>query len=158
MKYSAVMCPDGLFAHVSGPFAGRKHDMQMYRESGLPDCIRRHAFVDGQQYHVIADQGYTLDGFIVTAFPRGREMTPLQQEFNARLTRARISVEWGFGYIANYWKVLELKNKQKVLLSALGKEYLVCALLENLRTCVEEGNNCSRAFELRPPALAEYLA
>ena len=44
----------------------------------------------------------------------------------------------------------------KINLSAVGKMYVVCALLENAHTCLY-GNLVSSKFELQPPSLCEYF-
>ena len=44
----------------------------------------------------------------------------------------------------------------KLNLSAIGKMYVVSALLENARTCLY-GNIVSMTFELEPPALEQYF-
>ena len=42
-------------------------------------------------------------------------------------------------------------------LSAVGKMYFVCALLENAQTCLC-GNQVSEMLEIAPPSLNEYFS
>ena len=51
---------------------------------------------------------------------------------------------------------VEFKRQAKLNLSAVGKVYYICALLENARTCLY-GNIVSSFFELSPPTLGEYF-
>ena len=48
------------------------------------------------------------------------------------MSEVRVSVEWIFADIVNYFKFLDLKkNLKKIGLIAVGKMYLSCALIQN---------------------------
>ena len=67
------------------------------------------------------------------------------------------SVEWLFGDIVNYFKFLDLKKNFKIVLSQVGKMYIVCAILHNaLRSLY--GNTTSQFSDLDPPSLEDYFA
>ena len=72
------------------------------------------------------------------------------------MSSVRISVEWLFGDIVNYFAFLDFKKKHKLFQAPIGKMYLVCALLTNARTCLY-GNITSEYFRLDPPSLEEYF-
>ena len=76
--------------------------------------------------------------------------------FNGSMSSVRVSVEWLFGDILNYFKFLDFKKNLKVGLSNIGKTYVVCALMRNALTCLY-GNQTSEFFELDPPSLQEYF-
>ena len=76
--------------------------------------------------------------------------------FNQSMSQVRIAVEWVFGDIINYFKFLDFKKNLKIGLSAVGKFYIVSALLRNALTCLY-GNSTSNFFQLDPPALNEYF-
>ena len=57
----------------------------------------------------------------------------------------RVSVEWLLGDILNYFKFLDLKKNLKIGLNAVGKMYIVCALLNNARSCLY-GSQTSNYF------------
>ena len=65
---------------------------------------------------------------------RGAVLTLHQQEFNKSMSNARVSVEWVFNDIINCFKFLDFKKNLKVGLSAVGKMYIVCALMQNAHT------------------------
>ena len=67
-----------------------------------------------------------------------------------------MSVEWVFGDVVKYFTFTDFKKNLKLGQSAVGKIYIVCALLRNALTCLY-GNNTAAFFELRPPALEEYF-
>jgi hypothetical protein len=72
------------------------------------------------------------------------------------MSRVRVSVEWVFGDIVNYFKFLDFKKNLKIGLSTVGKIYSVCALLRNALTCLY-GSNTSSFFQVNPPTVQEYF-
>ena len=72
------------------------------------------------------------------------------------MNEARISVEWIFGDIINYFKFLDFKKKFKSDLSPVGKMYMVCPLFHNARAYLY-GNATSTYFDCEPPTLEEYF-
>ena len=66
------------------------------------------------------------------------------------MSQSRTYVEWIFGYIINYFKFLDFEKGLIVYLSAVGKKYTACAMIENPRTCLYS-NATSEYF--RVPAI-----
>ena len=56
--------------------------------------------------------------------------------YNKAMSAVRMSVEWLLGDIVNYFKFLDFKKNLKISLSAVGKMYIVCAILRNALTCM----------------------
>ena len=83
--------------------------------------------------------------------------TPQMRDFNSAMSRVRISVEWLFGDISTYFKFIDFKKNLKIGMSAVGKQYIVCALMRNALTCLY-GNNTSEYFQLDPPNVETYFA
>ena len=77
--------------------------------------------------------------------------------YNKSMSSVRVSVEWIFGDIVNYFKFMDFKKKLKIGLSQVGKMYIVAAFLRNALTCLY-GNETSQFFELDPPTLQEYFS
>ena len=88
---------------------------------------------------------------------RQRLLTPQQQAYNGSMSAVRSSVEWLFSDIVNYFKFLDFKKKLKTGLSQVGKMYIVCAILQNVLTCLY-GNSTSQFFDLDPPSLEDYFS
>ena len=86
---------------------------------------------------------------------RGLHLTPLQRQFNTAMSSVRASVEWVFGDIINYFSFLDFKKNLKLGLSAVGKMYIVCALLTNARSCLYP-TSTSGFFNLGTPTLQEH--
>ena len=68
----------------------------------------------------------------------------------------RCPVEWLFSDIVNYFKFLDFKKNLKIGLSQVGKMFIVCAILQNVLTCLY-GNSTSQFFDLDPPSLEDHF-
>ena len=101
------------------------------------------------------DPAYPLRVHLQGPF-KGAIITPQMQAFNSAISTVRISVEWLFGDITNYFKFVDFKKNLKICLSSVGKMYIVCAILHNALTCLY-GNQTSSYFDLNPPSLQEYF-
>ena len=67
---------------------------------------------------------------------KGARLTPQQTDYNKSMSKVRVSVEWVFSDILNYFAFLDFKKNLKVHLSSVGKMYLICGLLHNARICL----------------------
>ena len=76
--------------------------------------------------------------------------------FHTAMSACRISVEWLFGDVINYFKFLDYKKNLKIGMSNVGKMYVGCSILRNALTCLY-GNQPSEYFQLEPPTLEEYF-
>ena len=109
-----------MFLSVVSTAEGRKHDAGMLADSGLLADLQRNAFsLTGQPLCLYGDPAYPLRVHLQCPF-RNAVLTPQMQEFNAAMSALRISVEWLFGDIINYFKFLDFKNNLKVGLSSVG--------------------------------------
>ena len=72
------------------------------------------------------------------------------------MSAVRVSVEWIFGDIINYFKFMDLKEKLKIGLSAVGKMYLVCGLLHSAQASLYK-TAASKYFDINPPSFGEYF-
>jgi len=83
-------------------------------------------------------------------------LTRDMRDFNTAMSKLRVSVEWLFGDVGNYFKFTDYKKTPKLGMSAVGKQYIVSALMRNAHTCMY-GNNNSAYFQLQPPTLDNYF-
>ena len=72
------------------------------------------------------------------------------------MNNVRVSVEWLFKEILTYFAFVDFKKNLKIGLSAIGKMYVVCALLTNARTCLYKSQT-SNVFGVEPRMLEEYF-
>lgn len=133
------------------------HDAGMLMASGFLDDLQQHAYsVTGQPMCVYGDPAYPLRVHLQAPF-RNAVLTHQMEEFNSSMSAVRVSVEWMFGNIINYFKFLDFKKNLKIGLSPIGKMYIVCAILRNAMTCLY-GNQTSSFFNMDPPTLQNYFA
>jgi hypothetical protein len=150
-----VVTPNGLIAHLHGPVEGRRHDAFMLNTSGLLPLLQQLVKPNGEPYVLYGDPAYGLTQNILAPF-KGARITANEQAFNKKMSKVRISVEWGFGKIMQYFAYLDFKKNQKVLLQPDGKYYAVACVLINCHTCLY-GSLTSKYFGLNPPSLETYL-
>ena len=62
------------------------------------------------------------------------------------MSQTRVLVEWLLNKIKTYFKFVSLKSQMRTGLSAAGKIYCVCVLLQNAETCLR-GNQISEFFQ-----------
>ena len=138
---------------------GRRHDAGMLADSNLLQYMQRYAFSPGpvaRPLCVYGDPAYPMRVHLQAPF-RNVVLTPQMVNYNKAMSSVRVSVEWLFGDIVEYFKFVDFKKNLKIGLSTVGRMYIVCALLRNALTCLY-GNTTSLFFDLDPPTLEEYFA
>lgn len=150
------MAPNGIIAHLFGPIEGRRHDAFMLNVSDLMPKLARLTKPNGDPYVIYGDPAYGVARSIISPF-KGANLTDQQQDFNRKMSKVRISVEWGFGKITQYFAYLNFHKNLKVLLQPVAKYYQVGALLTNCHTCLY-GSVTGAYFDLGPPSLETYLS
>ena len=106
--------------------------------------------------HMYGDPAYGLSRKIVPPF-RGHGLSDEEKAFNRDMSSVRVSVEWIFGKLVQYFAFLDWKKNQKILLQPIGKYYLVGAILTNCHTCFH-GSVMTTFFGVQPPSLETYLS
>ena len=125
-------------------------------ESELLRDLENYAFSPTQQVMCIyGDPAYPLWVNLQAPF-RNAILTPDMEAFNKSMSTVRVSVEWLFGDVVNYFKFLDFKKNLKIQLSQVAKMYIVSAILRNALTCLYK-NTTSKFFELDPPTIQEYF-
>ncbi|KAF4134649.1 DDE superfamily endonuclease [Phytophthora infestans] len=101
----------------------------------------------------IFTKSYPLRSWLIVPYA-GAVLTNAQTQFNFDLSKARIAVEWRFGWIVSYWKYFTLPNNMKVPKSPVGLLYIVAAFLTGVRRRIQS----SKYFRCSLPTLQCYLA
>jgi hypothetical protein len=157
LKFQAVMAPDGIIAHLAGPFEGRRHDARMLLESGLMETLEAHAKdANGEPFYLYGDPAYPISPFLMTPY-RGNQLDDEGARFNKSMSAVRQSVEWGFGRVVSLFAFVDFKKNLKIGLQPAGSYYAVAVLLTNCYTCLY-GSQVAFYFGIEPPALAAYLS
>ena len=131
LKFQSVVLPNGIIATLARPYEGRRHDSTMLQQSGLS----RVAHSNDQPLCLYGDSAYPLRIHLQAPF-QGRVLTDEMQAYNKAMSSVRVSMEWMFGNITKYFSFIDFKRQMKLILSAIGKIYVVSALIENGRTCL----------------------
>lgn len=92
------------------------------------------------------DPAYPLRVHLQAPYRR-ENLTPEMAAFNKSMNTARVSVEWIFGDICNYFKFIDFKKNLKIGLSSVGKLYMVSALFRNALTKMAAEETRRRAME-----------
>ena len=154
IKFQAVSAPNGLRVHLSGSFEGKKHDSTMLYDSGLLSQLGQYSFSrNGNILCIYGDPAYPVKPQLLGPFGN-LHLTADQKAWNKSTNSVLVSVEWIFGDFKNYFKFLDFKKNLKMQLSAVGKSFIVCTILQNARSY---GSVTSRSFEIDPPVLNRYF-
>ena len=160
IKFQVVALLNGLVGNLFGPIEGRRHNSFMLAASGFLQELRRFSNcpVTGLPLCVYGDPAYPIRAHLQRPY-KGAVLTPAQQDFNTTMSTVRSSVEWIFGDIVNYFKFLDFKKNLKIGLSAEGKMYVTCTLMQNARSILYGSvlTITSEYFDLNPPTLEEYF-
>ena len=112
------------------------HDARMLGELGLYES---HAQLPFQEMEIqcvfIGNPAYPLRKHLQAPF-RQADLPQEMLDYNKPMSLVRVSVEWLFGDIVNYFKFLDFKKNLKIRLGQVGKMYVICALLRNALTCL----------------------
>jgi len=165
LKTQGLVFPNGIQPYPFGPINGSRHDTHVLNESeiiqilhdvcrggprewpGAPGGL-------GEDFVLFGDSAYPISVFLWRLY-KG-VMSAVQRAFNADMSPARVSVEWGFGKIVDLWPFLDYRKKLKVLLSPVGLYVRVGNVLTNIHTCLY-GSIVNDAFDLDPPDLDAYM-
>ena len=156
LKFQSMVLPNGIIGNMYGPIEGKRHDCSLLRMSNLLPKLTQYAVdTNGNSLCLYGDPAYPLRVHLQCPF-RGNRITPQQTAFNRSMSQVRVAVEWLFGDITRWWAFMDFKKNLKINLSAIGKMYLICALLTNAKTCLY-GNMTSQFFNCDPPSLEDYF-
>ena len=156
IKFESLALPNGLFGNLSGSYEGRRHDSTMLHESRLLNDLRRFSWYNNQPLCIYGQPAYQLSVHLQARYRQAQNHQDTIN-YNKAMGEVRVTVEWLFGNIKNYFKFIDFKKETKLSLSPVGKVYAVCALFQNARTCLY-GNQVSTFFGMEPISLQEYFS
>lgn len=161
IKFQAIVTPDGLISHLSGPCPGSRGDWGMYLESGLERKLRHlHVgYANNQRQYLYGDPAYNLTYDIFSAY-QARPRVPLLAELkqiNTIMSELRISVKHGFGKVMMLWGFNGFRQDLKIGLSPVAAYFMIDVFFSNIHTCIYQ-NQTSQRFNCMPPSIENYLS
>ena len=98
-----------MIANLSGLYEGPRHDSTMLYESGLLQKLQQNAWHNGIPLCLYGDPAYPLKVHLQGPF-QNVNLTAAQQAYNKDMSALRVSVEWIFGLVTNYYKFEDFKK------------------------------------------------
>ena len=75
LKFQAITLPNGIIANLYGPVEGRRHDMALWEDSGIPAKLAAHAFAsdpnnpgERRPYQIYGDAAYGISLHVLIPF------------------------------------------------------------------------------------------
>ena len=94
---------------------------------------------------------------MITPFRTRRNMTREEAEWNRRMSRRRVVVEWSIGKLKNLFKMLTYKKNLKSLMSPVATYFFVAMHLTNIHSFLY-GSQVAQYFDVETVTLGVYLS
>lgn len=159
LKHQTVDCAFGLTVDMHGPTTLRSNDLSLLRTSNINQRLANVQMGSESQYIIMGDSAYKKQSHI-TSYHQREEIILGYREWNLKIKKVRISIEWNYGVTASLFKYVGMKWKLKLLKSdSVSKIYTVATLLRNLHVAVY-GNETSNYFDVVLPSdfVEKYLS
>ena len=125
----------------------------MLAESGLLQQLTQHSdSPTGQPLCIYGDPAYPFSVHLREPF-NGAKMTDDEKYHNKSMSKIRVSMEWVFGDIINYFAFMDFR---KIGLSSVGKMYITCVLLPNEAACLYH-NVTTDLIGIGPSSIDNYF-
>jgi nuclease HARBI1 len=166
LKNQGTSAPDGLIVDIYGPVCSRRHDQLIIFNnsrfnSKLRDCQLDAGVPLNMHFKSYADKGYMSTSHCRGAYKR-RVGLPAhewnwQKRRNDKMKAVRaVGAEFPFAKVANTTRYIDYAKVLTIQVSAVGKFYIIAALLANVNSCLY-GNTTRAFFDCLPPSLSEYM-
>ena len=101
------------------------HDSTLLAHSDLLPQLQQFAHApNGNTLCIYGNPAYPVRIELQGPF-KGARINQLQKDFNKAMSQVRVSVEWLFADVINFFKFLDFKKDLKIRLSAVGKMYII---------------------------------
>lgn len=108
---------------------GACNDPSILHRSSLEDQMEQEARNGPPKYHIIADAAFPLNTWLMKPFLIRNNMPVMEENFNYRLSSARMTIENAFGRLKARWRIL--LRKPDVHIETMRKLIYACLLLHN---------------------------
>ena len=142
---------------MDGPYAGGTvSDMSMLAQSKLRERVLENCRFDGTIYHLFGDCGYTNHAAVMVPHPKSNAMTAEEKTFNKKMSKVRVSIEWGFGRSRQLLPFVDYEHELKLNNMPVGTHYFCATLLTNCYNCLY-GSTAAKSFRCPAPDLRSYF-
>ena len=122
LKFQSVALPNGLIGNLYGHVEGRRYDAGILKDLDLLDDLSRVSFnTRGDVLCLYGDPAYPLRPTLMGPYRQGDVpvITPEMEAFNTAMSSVRVSVEWLFNDVSNYFKFIDCIKNLKIGMSAI---------------------------------------
>lgn len=84
--------------YLHGPNVGRRHDITLYRQSGLDEFLSQHLSIDGEHYCINADNAFMPGPWVIVVivgYDTKLASAP-EHAFNTAINAVRTAFEWSY--------------------------------------------------------------
>lgn len=122
MKFQGIVIPNGLIAHLAGPYRAPQNDAGVLKESKFLEHLEQYAIQPGssegdppsdQYFQVYGDSAYGVSPFIMSPYVTD-VLIPEKSTWNIAMGGVQILVEHGFGIVLQDWPFLHTFWKHKI--------------------------------------------
>jgi len=158
LKFQTIDLPNGMNAHVWGPFSVRHNDNWSLTNSNLNEILRVAQLGNRMQYNIYGDSAYMhLDLSHIRARHNYDRLTEREKLENRVMSSCREIIEWDYGDIGRYFPLVDWRHVLKIRQMPVGDICLTAMLYRNALNCIKP-NNTAQFFRCRPPHLHEWLS
>jgi DDE superfamily endonuclease len=129
--------------------------MFLYHESGIYKVLQTSLLVSGRQYYLDGDVPYTLRPYLQVGF-KCSVRSPEEVAFNEAMSKVRVTVEWAFRDVKQYFTHPDVPRKLRLRVTPAGLWYVCSVMLWNFRVCLYR-SQAAQYFDCDALDIADYL-
>ena len=162
MKWQTIDMPNGMNFHVYSPMTVRDNDLDALESSKINDKLVELQTARRNQYYIYGDSAYIniTDSHIHARFlnpPEGEDLTDFEKSLNKTMSSCREIIEWDYGDIGKYWKLVDYKHALQIRKMPVAEMYLIAMLLRNAYNTMNGSNTCEY-FNMIPPTFESWVS
>ena len=151
MKFQAVTVPDGMIAHLPGPYHAPQNDTRVLAESHLFELMREHTIQPGsvegdppehRHFQLYCNSAYAVSAVLVSPHTLVGVLIAVEHAWNTG--EVWISIEHALGIALWDWPFLCSSWKHQVFGTACGCWYRAVVLLANAHNCFVPNQTAQR--------------
>jgi len=132
LKHQTLTDVFGLCPDMHRPRSLRRNDSNVLRRSEVNARFKEEQEGEVRQYIIMGDSAYKKQSHI-TSYHKLEEGIPRHQEWNRRIKKVRIAIEWDYGHTATLFEYVKRESKLKLLKSKIvSRIYTVATILRNI--------------------------